>query len=84
MCPSYLALKPASPVIVPEPLRGILGIQFTSREHSNSRGSSRPGDLYPNMRQRIESNFCYCVPQDPNHDELVREKVQEKGSFSFL
>lgn len=50
---------------------GILGVQFASGDHSNGRNSSSPGYLYPNMRQRIKSNFCEYVLQDPNHDELA-------------
>lgn len=50
---------------------GILGVRFASRDHSNGRSSSRPGYLYPNMRQRIKSNFCYYFLQHSKHDELA-------------
>lgn len=47
---------------------GILDVQFTSKDHSNGLGSSRPGYLYRNMSPIIKTNFCYYVPRDPNYE----------------
>lgn len=41
---------------------GILSVQFISRDHSNSRDSTRPRYLYLNMRLKI---ICYYVPPRP-------------------